>query len=377
MKLEIKKDLLVNGLTKVEKAVSKNSNVPILQGILFEVTEDHIRFVGTNDEQTIEVKFPVDENITIERTGSLVFNKGITEIAKKLPNGTVKINSSDDLRFTISSGKSNFTLSGYDAEEYPKFTQPDGEAILEFTFDELKDVVNKLHFCASVDDKRPILQGIHISTVEKYLKFVSTNSHILSQKMIAKEVNEEISLIPKAKSLVDTLRVFDTNDTIKVFATNTHLILQSQSGTITVRNRLLEGNYPETDRLLVTDFKAIIEVEKKDFLNALEQVYIMCQSGSGNSPSAATISVIGENIKIENSFTEIGKAEIEVPIKELQMNESDLEVKFSFNVPYMINLTKATDGNIKLGFISDMRPIAVLGTESNGEYKLILPVRTR
>jgi len=375
MKLEIKKDLFVNGLTKVEKAVSKNSNIPILQGILFEVTDQHIRFVGSNDEQTIEVKFPVDENVNINSAGSLVFNKGITDIAKKLPSDSVKLSSDDNLKFAVSSGKSNFTLAGYDAEEYPKFVQPEDEADLEFTYDELRDFVHKLHFCASTDDKRPILQGIQLSTVEKQLKIVATNSHILSQKMLAKEVKEEISLVPKAKSLVDALKVFDANDTIKVFATGTHLILQSE--TVTVRNRLLEGNYPDTDRLLVTDFKAIIELEKKDFLNALEQVYIMCQSQTGNSPSAATIEVIGDNLKVENNFTEIGKAEIEVPIKELQKNEDNLDIKFSFNVPYMINLIKATDGNIKLGFVSGLRPIAILGTEAAGEYKLILPVRTR
>ncbi len=375
MKLEINKDLFVNGLTRVEKAVSKNSNTPILQGILFEVTDNHIRFVGSNDEQTIEVKVPVDESISITTAGSLVFNKGINDIAKKLPTSAIQIVSDDNLKFTVSSGKSNFTLSGYDAKEYPKFEEPSDEPTLVFTYDELKDFVGKLHFCAATDESRPILQGIQLSTVDKQLKLVSTNSHILSQKMIAKEVTKEFSLVPKAKGLVDALRVFEANDTIKVFATSTHLILQSE--TVTVRNRLLEGNYPDTDRLLVTDFKAIIELEKKEFLTALEQVHIMCQTQSGNSPSAATITGIGDYIKIENNFTEMGKAEIEVPIKELQKNEDDLEIQFAFNVPYMINLVKATDGNIKLGFVSSMRPIVVLGTEAAGEYKLILPVRTR
>jgi DNA polymerase III subunit beta len=373
MELTINKNVLVNALTKVEKAAGK-SQIPVLQGIFFEVTENNLRFIGANDEQVITVDEPVDENVVVKETGKIVFSKGITDIAKKLVDETVTIHAdSSNFQYRIESKLSNFTFSGYDAEEFPKLEDPSGEEILELSFEELREFVNKLSFAAATEDTRPILQGIHIRTSKEGLKLVSTNSHILSQKVVAKETKEEISLTPKAKSLSESLKVFDANDTIKVYATPTHIILKSDH--VTVRNRLLDGKYPETDRLVINQFKAILEVDKKDFLTALEQVQIVGH-GSKTMPNAATLSISGENIKIENNFTEAGKAEIEIPLVELQKND-DVEIKFSFNVAYMINLVKATDGNIKIAFVDAMRPVSILGTESNGEYKLILPIRTR
>lgn len=374
MEIKINKDVLVNALSKVEKAAGK-SQVPVLQGIYFEVGEDKLRLIGANDEQVITVELPVDENITVKETGKIVFSKGITDIAKKLIDDTITIHSDDtNLQYRIESKLSNFTFSGYDPEEFPKFEEPSGEEVLELTFDELRDYVGKLSFASSTDEVRPILQGIHISSKEGQLKLVSTNSHILSQKVVAKETKGEIAITPKAKSLNDSLRVFDSNDTIKVFATSTHLILKSDN--VMVRIRLLDGNYPETDRLVVTQFKAIMEVDKKQLINALEQVQLVGH-GSKTMPNAATLSISGENIKIENNFTESGKAEIEIPLIELQKNDENIDIKFAFNVAYMINLTRATDGNIKIAFVDSMRPVSILGTESNGEYKLILPIRSR
>ncbi|WP_121616764.1 DNA polymerase III subunit beta [Virgibacillus halodenitrificans] len=374
MKLTINKDVLVNALTKVEKAAGK-SQIPALQGIYFEATEEKLRFIGANDEQVITVDVPVDENVTVNKAGRSVFTKGITDIAKKLADETVSIETDDsNLQYHIKSKLSNFSFSGYDPKEFPKFDEPAEEEILELSFDELRDYVGKLSFASSTEDTRPILQGIHVSSKEGQLKLVSTNSHILSQKVVAKETKGEIAITPKAKSLSDSLRVFDANDTIKVYATSTHLILKSND--VMVRNRLLDGNFPQTERLVVTQFKAIMEVDKKQLITALEQVQIVGH-GSKTMPNAAALSISGENIKIENNFTESGKAEIEIPLVELQKNDEMVDIKFSFNVKYMIDLVKATDGNIRIAFVDSMRPVSILGAEANGEYKLILPIRTR
>ncbi|MEX3623676.1 DNA polymerase III subunit beta [Viridibacillus arvi] len=378
MKLQITKDVLVNVLGKVDKAVGKSS-IPVLQGVYFEATADALNFIGSNDEQTISVTLPVDETITVNEPGKIVFGKGILDIVKKLRSDVITI-TTDELSFQyfIEAGLSKFNFSGYDAEEYPKFTEPSDEPILEFAFEELKEYVDKLAFAASTEDSRPILQGIHIIGNEgtNQLKLIATNSHILSQKIVSKEVTEDISIVPKAKSLVDTLRVFNSSDTITVFSTATHLIFKSEE--VTVRTRLLEGNYPATDRLVMTEFKAVLEIDKIELLNALEQVEIVGHSTSNNTPNAATISVSGLNLKIENNSTEMGKAEVEIPLVELQKNEEqDEEIKFAFNVKYLINVVKATDGNIQIGYVGSMRPISILGTESNAEYKLILPIRTR
>lgn len=375
MKIQIQKDLLVDALSKVEKPIGKSST-PILQGIYIEATSDCLKFVGSGDEQTISVELNVDESITVEGEGKIVITKNTIDVVKKLRTDIVEITVNlENFQYLIKAGKSKFNFSGYDATEYVQFTSPTDEPILELTFEELKEISNKLGFAASTNEARPALQGINIlgSASLNQVRLVATNSHILSQMVISKELSEDFSLIPKARSIADALKVFNTSDNIQLFVTTTDLILKSEN--VTVRTRLLETNYPPTDRLIMKEFMAVLEVDKAEFLYALEQIEIV--GNNGGNPIAATFSLNENNVKIENNTTEIGKAEIEMPIEQIQKNTDDIEIKFAFDVKYMINLVKATDGNIKICYIDAARPISILGTESTGEYKLILPIRLR
>lgn len=371
MKIQIQKDVIVNALSKVEKAVGKSSDKPILNGIYMEANDDFLKFVGTGEEQTISVVVAIDETITVNSPGKIVIQKNTIDIIKKLRTDIVTITVDASYQYLIEAGTSKFNFSGYDATEFPPFTEPTGTPILEFSFEELKLLYDKMGFSAATDDKRPVLQGIHLNGQNGQLKIVATNSHILSQKVISKKLTEDVTLTPKAKSISDALKVFNSSDTIQIYTSPTHLIFKAEN--VTVRARVLEGNYPDTERLVLTDYKAILEVDKSELLYALEQIEII--SGGGNT-IAATISLDGVNIKIENNIVETGKAEINVSLLDVQNNLEESDVKFAFNVKYLANLVKATDGNPKICFIDSMRPISILGTESNGEYKLILPIRT-
>lgn len=373
MQLQINKDVLVNALQKVEKAVGRTTTIPVLSGIYFETTPDILKLIGTSEEQTISVEIPVDETIIVNKPGKIVLAKGITEIVKKLRSNIISISTDENtFQYNVEAGNSKFNFSGYDAEEFPVFSEPSNEPILEFHYEELKEYVDKLAFAASTEEGRPVLMGVQIigEAGTDQLKFVSTNSYILSQKVVSKEIKEDVSILPKARGLVEALRVFNTSDTIKIFSTSTHLIFKSSE--VTVLSRLLEGKFPDTSRLVVTEYKAILELDKEEVLAALEQLLIIGQNAQRNS---ALATLVGENLKIENISTELGKAEIELPLIEMQKHEENLEVKFAFDVKYMINLIKATDGNIKIAYVGNLKPISILGTEANGEYKLILPIR--
>ena len=371
MNLQINKDVLVNALSKVEKAVGKSTK-PVLQGVYLEVTDSKLKFVGSNDEQTITVELNVDETITVKEPGKIVLSKDTLTIIKKLRKDAVSIVVSD-LQYTVSAGTSKFDFVGFDPEAFPIFSEPTTEPILEFTFEELKSVADKLAFAASTEENRPVLQGIQIEgkAGTNQLRMVSTNSYMLSQKVIAKEVKEDVSILPKARSVIEVLKVFNVSDTIKIYSTPSNLVFKSDE--VTVFARVLEGNYPDTSRLIMKDFKAIIEIDKDEFLYALEQVQIVGHSDA--KQNTAMLSLAGINLKLENSTIGSGKANIEIPLVELQTNE-EIEIKFAFDVKYMINLIRATDGNIKLGYIGPMLPISILGTEStSAEYKLLLPIR--
>ena len=75
MKLKIKKEILLDGLNKVSKALSTKNLVPVLAGIKFDLTEKGLMLTASDNDITIQVFIDKTEEMEIEKEG------GITEPA--------------------------------------------------------------------------------------------------------------------------------------------------------------------------------------------------------------------------------------------------------------------------------------------------------
>ena len=122
MKLTIKKDLLLENLNKVSKAISTKNLVPALAGVKFDLKEEGLTLTASDNDITIQTFIPVNsEDMTIEKEGIIIIQgKYILDIVKKLPDEYINIEVIDDLKILISTKNSEFNLNGISQNEYPK-----------------------------------------------------------------------------------------------------------------------------------------------------------------------------------------------------------------------------------------------------------------
>ncbi|GEK35070.1 DNA polymerase III subunit beta [Kurthia sibirica] len=377
MKFSILRDQLLNGLNDVMKAVSSKTTIPILTGIKIDAAEDGIRLTGSDADITIQTFIPVEKDgeqlISITTTGSIVLQaRMFNEIVRKLPTNEVEIEVSDQYQTRIQSGKSDFHLIGLEPNEYPMLPEVSEETQITIPGDLLRSVIRETVFAVSTSESRPVLTGVNWQVKEEGLVCVATDSHRLARRIVALEnlpTNVESVVIP-GKSLTELSKILsDASSPVNIYMTNQQVLFKTED--VLFFSRLLEGNYPDTNRLIPDSYQTTVKINGKELLQAIDRASLLAREERNNVVRFSTLS--GESIEISSNSPEIGKVEEEIHVQEL----SGEELRISFSAKYMMDALKSLDGqDVIIQFTGAMRPFIIRSIHDNSILQLILPVRT-
>lgn len=374
MQLTINPTVLGEALKKVEKVVNPKHGTPILQGIYMEVTEQEIVFVGSDANESFRYMVPVDgENVEVIKPGKTVVSKQITEVLKKFKKD-ISMNLDGHL-LAITSGRSKFDMNTFDPEEYPKLPS---YAIEQPTFSfkgtEFHAITKKTVFAASESETRPVLTGVCLDMSGDCMNFVSTDSHRLGRVKTTSKSGKEMKFVIPAKSLDKLNKTFDLAEDVHVYCESDNQII-FRNGPLVFYCRLLEGNYPDTSRLIPSEFKSELKINRKVFLEELEIVRGIAVSTDNGKNGIVKLHVNGA-ATISSHTAQTGKGQSVVEYESIEGEETEYDI--SFSAKYLIDALKAIDDDfVFFKYQGNMRPFLVTPCESTiDELQLILPVRT-
>lgn len=381
MKFIIDKQAFATQLSDVSRAVSTKSAIPVLTGIKITATEEGITLIGSDAEISIESFLSLDNesyNLTIEKTGSVVVTARLfNDIIRKLPTDTVTITVNEQYLVTIESGKAIFTLNGVDGSAYPHLPVIDVERRIQLPTVLFKNLINQTIISTSTQETRPVLTGINITAFDGYLVGVATDSHRLSQREIPigtskDKLGFDSMTIPK-KTVQELTRIVEDNQDIYMMVMEQQVIFIIDN--ITIYSRLLEGNYPETSRLIPSSYSSEIVVNAEEFLYSIDRAALMAHQGKNN---AVQLNIESGLVELLVHGNERGKVSEEIKCEEVK--GEDLTI--SFNPDYMKDAL-GTFGPIaiKIQFQSAVRPLLLSAVESGEEehndlLQLLTPIRT-
>lgn len=377
MKITIDREALVQSVQDVMKAVSPRTTIPILTGIKITATPQGVTLTGSDSDISIESFIPTEEEdkvlVEIAETGSIVLQaRFFSEIVKKLPEKTIEIEVQPNFLTAIRSGKAEFSLNGLDAEEYPRLPQIEEENVFEIPTDLLKTIIRQTVFAVSTSETRPILTGVNWRIEDEELICTATDSHRLALRKakIETENHQSHNVVIPGKSLNELSKILDdSNAPVKIVITANQILFKTKR--LLFFSRLLDGNYPETSRLIPTDSKTDIIVNAKEFLQAIDRASLLAREGRNNVVKLTTLN--DGIIEISSVSPEIGKVTEEMQSESIEGEE----LKISFSAKYMMDALKALDGTeIKISFTGAMRPFLLRPLHSDSMLQLILPVRT-
>ncbi len=201
---------------------------------------------------------------------------------------------------------------------------------------------------------------------------VATDSHRLSQRIFPiEQKTDDFDITIPGKSLIELSRsTSDEDDELMEISIMENQVL-FRTKDMYFYSRLLEGNYPETNRLIPTNFTTTIEFSVTNLFSAIERASLLSHEGRNN---IVKLSITSNEVVLYGNSPEVGKVKEQLSYQ----NVSGDPIIISFNPDYMKNALQAFgDINIVVQFVSPIRPFTLEPTDSDSSFiQLITPVRT-
>ena len=374
MKFTIKKELLLDALVKVSKAISTKNLIPVLGGIKFELKKKKLVLTASDNDITIQttIESNSDDEFKIENEGSIIIQgKYVLDIVRKLPDEYINIEVVDELKILIYTDKSEFNLNGISESEYPNVGLEESKKKIDINAGILKSIVNQTAFATSNEESKPVLTGINFNIVGDVLECNSTDSYRLARKVVQldKSSEDNYNIVIPSHNLLEFVKILcDDEEMVELHIFNNKILFKN--GNLKFESRLINGTYPNTSNLLPDSSMLVVSTNLNEFYNVIDRVSILTSDKEKNT---VTLETNGNTLILRSSSVEIGRVEEKMSIT--KNNEED--IKISFSAKYMMEALKSfSTENVDLHFVGEIKPIVVKSSEDETLTQLVLPIRT-
>lgn len=366
MKIICSKDILLNGINTVSKAVSNKTTLPILECILLKANDTNFEIMANDLELGIKSRL---QNVNIIETGSVALESRILlEIVRRMPEDDIEISSDGNNLTVIKCANSEYKILGQNGNEFPDL--PVIEKDIEYTIQqsELKDMISQTIFSVSTDELRITLTGELIEIKDNFINLVSLDGYRISfRKLEIPDIKKDVSAIIPKKTLTEMSKILSSEDEfeVSIYFTDKHILFDL--GDSIVVSRTIEGDFLKYEQIFSNDYNTIIAIDRKNLIMSLERASLLSKDGKKN-PVKLEIKV-GKLIITSNS--ELGTA-----YEEIEADTKGDELNIAFNPKYLLEALKAiNDEVINIIFTSTLSPCVIRPLEGDSYKYLILPVR--
>lgn len=374
MKVTLKRSSFLQELQTVQRAISSKTTIPILTGVKIELTNESLHLTGSNSDISIETTLSASDEkaqMDIASPGSIVLQaRFFMEIVRRLPEDFLTFELIEAGQVKISSGKAEFVVNGLSAEEYPHLPAIDAANQIEIEASTLIQLVNETVFSVSQHESRPILTGVHFTLKGGNLTAVATDSHRLSQRRLNLGSGVDFNMVIPGKSLLELSRsLTDENEVVEMAIMDNQVVFKTEK--MYFYSRLLEGNYPDTARLIPTTFNTEATFNGTALVQAVERASLLSHEGRNN---IVKLNIDNEKIILSGNSPEVGYVEEELSYKSV----TGEPLIISFNPDYMKDALRAFgEQDITIRFVAPVRPFTLTPVDDAIDFtQLITPVRT-
>ena len=372
MKFTIEKNILLEELTNVSKAISTKTIIPILNGIKFELTKDGLYLTASDSELTIKTFIEKKLIKKIENEGTIILqSKYLLDIIRKMPSDIINFEIIDGIKIKIYTENNQYNLNCFDSKEYPSVKLEFNKNPIVLKSSIIKEIINQTCFAVSNQELRPLLTGLNLKISGNIMDCIATDSYRLAKKTIFLEetIKDEIDVVIPGKNLLDLEKIIgDNDDSVEIHTFNNKILFKYKE--LLFQSNLLSGTYPSTTNLIPNEFAIIIKNAKPSFYDAIDRAALLTQSKDKNIIKLR----LDKNIMYLESFaSEIGKVEEKLPV---ELN-SDANIDISFSAKYMLEALRTIKAEeILILLNSDVKPIVIKSVTDESLIQLILPIKT-
>jgi DNA polymerase III subunit beta len=368
MKVKCQQKDLAFALNLVNRAVSPNTTLPVLNNILIKAQGKKLYFSATNLE--VAMTYFIDAEVFNEGAVTIPA-KLITNYVALLKDAEVEIKLEEGLNLSLKTPLSHTKIKGIDAGEFPII--PEVEKGEEFSIETglFSIAINQVGFAASSNVSRPVLTGVLFRLEGANLSMVATDSYRLSEKhlQLKKGVNEALDCIIPSHTVSELGKILSlfSEDEVNCHVTKNQILFSISN--LKIISRLIEGNFPDYKKIIPNSSKTHVDVSVPELVLAVKKVSLFVRETNNNIKISVTNN--GKLI-VATDETQIGEGTAEVDVKMEGENN-----KVALNAQYILDvLSHISDQRVKLAIDNKVAPVTIKPAKKESNYThIIMPLK--
>lgn len=361
MKVSCERKLLDEALGVVAGAAASRASLPILSHLYIEASGDHLRLVGSDLEQWVEHRIPA---IVGEEGAATVSARLFADLVGSLSGETIELATGERHQLIITAGDSRYQLAGLPAEEYPPVPELGNASELVLPAKLFMEMIESVEFAVSREETRPTLTGIRMEFDGSNLRLVATDTHRLAVRnaQIDSAAGEAATAIVPLKA-IQLLRRLPAGETITMQLGEHRAAFLGENASVVTQ--LIEGQYPNYERVIPKEYTRRWTLMVQEFRNALKRAYLVAKSDSNK----VILKTDGEKLVI-SAQGNVGEATERVDI----IREGD-DLEVAFNAKYLLDVLEVlnTEG-VVIELTESLRPAVFKPAQLDDYLCVIMPM---
>ena len=364
MKLSASRETLLKPLQAVIGVVERRQTMPILANVLLVAKDGQVAVTGTD----LEVELVATVEVEVEGAGEItVPGRKLLDICRALPESAEVSISVSGEKVNVKSGRSRFSLVTLPAAEFPRVGDINAGQSLSVSQAMLAKLLDKTHFSMAQQDVRYYLNGLLLETGQKWLRAVATDGHRLALCEVAvdeQELPEQQVIVPR-KGVLELQRLIGGEGELQIELGSNHIRIQLEH--IRYTSKLIDGRFPEYERVIPQDTDNQLTADREAFRGALQRTAIL------SNEKYRGIRLI---IKKGGLLLQAHNPEQEEAEEEVEISYAGDDIEIGFNVNYLLDAFGAIESEEIALALVDGNSSCLLRDPGNDECKyVVMPMR--
>ncbi|MDF9392886.1 MULTISPECIES: DNA polymerase III subunit beta [Methylococcus] len=365
MKFRILREDLLLPLQQVIGVIERRQTLPILLNVLIEVNDGGVELTGTD----LEVQLIANTRIEGAESGRFtVPARKLMDICRLLPEGGELAFEVKPERVSLQCGKSRFVLGALPAENYPSFEHGDLEVAFDCEAPLLRRAIEKTAFAMAQQDVRYYLNGLLLEIRQGRIRTVASDGHRLALFEESVEGMPDVArqIILPRKGVLELGRLLahvEEPAGVRISANNVRVVF----GSFSFAAKLVEGRYPDYERVIPKAASRVAVIGRYDLRNALTRVAVL----SNEKFKGVSLEIGNGLIRLRAQNPEHEEAEDEVPAE-----VSGETFSVGFNASYLLDAINAVDSDsVRMSF-TDANGSCLIEDLADARHRfIVMPMR--